>query len=228
MVSQHINAMKLALEFVEANHSGGPDAFELITVIKQALAAPVPSDSGLTNRYTETQPSPVQELEEQLKDALESLDFYRRRVEALQQWQSKMRDPERTIVCDILANGQTLEPAGDRYFTPPAAQQEPVFCEHCGGNDEDPQDHCMDCTRPRWEPVTPKLLAAQHPWLYEQMWIALKDGSVVTGHYEWMQGRKPDRFWIAERAHVWAFEATHVMPMIKPQAPTIATIPTVA
>ena len=41
-------ALKLALEFVEANHSGGPDAFELITTIKQALsdathmAAPVP------------------------------------------------------------------------------------------------------------------------------------------------------------------------------------------
>jgi len=34
-------ALKLALEFVEANHSGGPDAFELITAIKQALAAPV-------------------------------------------------------------------------------------------------------------------------------------------------------------------------------------------
>jgi hypothetical protein len=34
-------AMKLALEFVEANHSGGPDAFELITAIKQALEQPV-------------------------------------------------------------------------------------------------------------------------------------------------------------------------------------------
>jgi hypothetical protein len=35
------DVLKLALEFVEANHSGGPDAFELITAIKQALAAPV-------------------------------------------------------------------------------------------------------------------------------------------------------------------------------------------
>jgi hypothetical protein len=33
-------ALKLALEFIEANHFGGPDAFELITAIKQALAAP--------------------------------------------------------------------------------------------------------------------------------------------------------------------------------------------
>ena len=44
-------------------------------------------------------------------------DFYKRRVDLLQQWQSKMRDPERTICYDIIANGQTLPPenAGDRY-----------------------------------------------------------------------------------------------------------------
>lgn len=34
-------ALDLALEFVEANHSGGPDAFELIAAIKQARSAPV-------------------------------------------------------------------------------------------------------------------------------------------------------------------------------------------
>ena len=34
-------ALDMALEFVEANHSGGPDAFELITAIKQARSAPV-------------------------------------------------------------------------------------------------------------------------------------------------------------------------------------------
>ncbi len=27
-------------------------------------------------------------------------------------------------------------------------QQDQAFCEYCGGNDEEPQDHCMDCTRP--------------------------------------------------------------------------------
>ena len=36
-----------------------------------------------------------------------SLDFYRRRCEALQAVQDKMRDPERKAVCDILANGST-------------------------------------------------------------------------------------------------------------------------
>lgn len=46
-----------------------------------------------------------------------SLAFYKRRCDALQQWQSRMRDPERTVVCDILANGCTLPPAnaGHRY-----------------------------------------------------------------------------------------------------------------
>jgi len=64
-------------------------------------------------------------LQKQLDDALRSLDFYKRRCDALQNWQSKMRDPERTIVCDILANGCTLEPAGDRY-TPPDAKPVPM------------------------------------------------------------------------------------------------------
>jgi len=33
-------ALDKALKFIEVNHFGGPDAFELITAIKQALAAP--------------------------------------------------------------------------------------------------------------------------------------------------------------------------------------------
>jgi hypothetical protein len=49
----------------------------------------------------------------QLQD---ELTFYKRRVELFQQWQNKMRDPERTIACDILANGQMLpDPTGKRY-----------------------------------------------------------------------------------------------------------------
>lgn len=34
-----------------------------------------------------------------------SLEFYKRRCDELQKVQSKMRDPERQVVCDILANG---------------------------------------------------------------------------------------------------------------------------
>lgn len=46
-------------------------------------------------------------------------DWYKQRCDLLQQWQSKMRDPERMIVCDILANGQTL-PDEARYALPEA------------------------------------------------------------------------------------------------------------
>lgn len=45
-----------------------------------------------------------------------SRDFYKRRCDLLQQWQGRMRDPERTLVCDVLANGLTLpDPNGTRY-----------------------------------------------------------------------------------------------------------------
>jgi hypothetical protein len=90
-----------------------------------------------SNAYQTLPAQPVQELEKQLRDALGSLDFYRRRVEVLQQWQSKMRDPERTIVCDILANGHTLEPAGNRYTPPAQPAQEQNFCERCGKRTKD-------------------------------------------------------------------------------------------
>lgn len=65
---------------------------------------------------------PDDDLIAKLQDARNEAAFYRRRCEALQQWQSHMRDPERTIVCDILANGCMLpaEAAGDRYKFPPA------------------------------------------------------------------------------------------------------------
>ena len=72
----------------------------------------------------------IEDLIQERDDARSSRDFYKRRADALQQWQSKMRDPERTIVCDILANGCTLEPAGDRYTAPPAQTapvHEPIY-----------------------------------------------------------------------------------------------------
>jgi len=59
-------------------------------------------------------------LHQDAADAIEiqriALDFYRRRCDLLQAHQASMRDPERTLVCDILANGQLLpDPAGTRY-----------------------------------------------------------------------------------------------------------------
>lgn len=46
----------------------------------------------------------------------EEYDFYRKRCELLEKVQKYMRDPERQIVCDILANNDLLpDPSGARY-----------------------------------------------------------------------------------------------------------------
>ena len=69
-----------------------------------------------------------------LEDMTHSRDFYKRRHDLLQQWQSKMRNPERTLVCDILANGQTLpDQDGSRYglvAVPDAAPSTPMEQYH--------------------------------------------------------------------------------------------------
>lgn len=52
----------------------------------------------------------------EIKDLKSSLEFYSSRCELLQKVQIHMRDPERTIVCDILANNSLLpDPNGTRY-----------------------------------------------------------------------------------------------------------------
>jgi len=56
------------------------------------------------------------ELVEHCRNLAHSADWNRRRVEMLSRLQKHMRDPERTLVCDILANGQLLpDPDGKRY-----------------------------------------------------------------------------------------------------------------
>ena len=56
------------------------------------------------------------ELIEHCRKLAHSADWNRRRVEMLSRLQKHMRDPERTLVCDILANGQLLpDPEGNRY-----------------------------------------------------------------------------------------------------------------
>lgn len=42
----------------------------------------------------------------ELSEVVASRDWYKRRCEALQEAQAEFRDPERQIVCDILANGR--------------------------------------------------------------------------------------------------------------------------
>lgn len=57
------------------------------------------------------------EMIEQLEAAESSAAWHKRIWMALQMHQRKMREPERTIVCDIIANGELLHHtvAGDRY-----------------------------------------------------------------------------------------------------------------
>lgn len=52
------------------------------------------------------------------EDVANSLAFYKRRCEALQAIQDKMRDPERKAVCDILANGITYVYDDGQYKLP--------------------------------------------------------------------------------------------------------------
>lgn len=74
---------------------------------------------------------------EELTDLRDSRDFYRRRVELLQKWQQRMRDPERTIVCDIIANGQMLPDAnGKRYGTYPSSSDSDAKGVDAVGDDE--------------------------------------------------------------------------------------------
>ena len=59
------------------------------------------------------------ELVEHCRKLAHSAEWNRRRVEMLSRLQKHMRDPERTLVCDILANGQLLpDPYGKRYGFP--------------------------------------------------------------------------------------------------------------
>ena len=62
------------------------------------------------------------EMIDRLELAESSVAWHRRRWMALQMHQTKMREPERTMICDILANGELMHPtvAGDRYALPGA------------------------------------------------------------------------------------------------------------
>ena len=61
----------------------------------------------------------------ELGAAESSVVWHRRRWMALQMHQMKMREPERTMVCDILANGELMHPtvAGDRYAIKDAPEE---------------------------------------------------------------------------------------------------------
>jgi hypothetical protein len=51
-----------------------------------------------------------------LAEARARIRWHERRADLLQKVQRTMREPERTLVCDILANGSLLpDPSGKRY-----------------------------------------------------------------------------------------------------------------
>jgi len=90
-----------------------------------ALAAPVYcTDKMCACRGGPCVTCPDGAREKELAELRDSLAFYKRRAEGLQQAQKRMRDPERTMVCDILANGGLLTPEGERYTAPAPVAQE--------------------------------------------------------------------------------------------------------
>lgn len=88
-------------EFIQARVSS--DRKEFLEMVGCASHAASTSDNE--------QKEPQQELSirsnKEIESLERSLEFYKKRAEMLQCWQSSMRDPERKIVCDILANGFT-------------------------------------------------------------------------------------------------------------------------
>lgn len=53
-----------------------------------------------------------------------SHDSFVKKIDLLQEMQQYMREPERTIICDILANGSLLpDPTGERYGLPKHANK---------------------------------------------------------------------------------------------------------
>ena len=64
--------------------------------------------------------------------------------------------------------------------------QEPVFCEYCGGNDESPPNHCMDCARP------------------QRTWVGLTEARAKE---IWLKGKDHGDDWLDVLALARAFEA---------------------
>lgn len=67
---------------------------------------------GLATGHGDTLEDLLSEAAPQIRELQSSEQFYRRRCEELQLIQNRMRDPERQMVCDILANGIPRDKAG--------------------------------------------------------------------------------------------------------------------
>lgn len=91
----------LCLEHVPPGNPENPDTWCLCSMADRTIAT-------LTRERDEARAEV-----ERMKD---SVEWHRRRFDMLQQEQYRMRDPERTILCDILANCSLMrDPNGERY-----------------------------------------------------------------------------------------------------------------
>ena len=96
-----------------------------INELRRLAQAATPGPDGVSLNWLkllqdfqkEANPAVINELLDRLELAESSVAWHRHRWMALQMHQTKMREPERTMVCDILANGELMHPtvSGDRY-----------------------------------------------------------------------------------------------------------------
>src|SRR3989344_5733942 len=119
-VQKALMGCKEPLFWVRLCSSGGyegPLHKDRIEAVRKISGAWSPLYLGATPAPEEVDES-LQDLQEQLHEAQTSLAFYKSRCEQLQKAQIRMRDPERTVVCDILANGHLLH-GGDGKLDDP-------------------------------------------------------------------------------------------------------------
>ena len=94
------------------------DPDELVQNAVYALCGPF-GRATLAAQAPQQEVLAVDDLAKELDTTRENLQWYMRRYRELQRVQHRMRDPERTMVCDILANGSLLVPEGQRYTAQP-------------------------------------------------------------------------------------------------------------
>lgn len=135
----YYKALATAREVLADNLTYRADrAIDLTLALRDLLEALDMLPDGLSNAITESNAFYALNIEDCIKiireqltveyngecsyaGALDTLNFYRKRCELLQQVQARMRDPERTLVCDILANGQLLGSVDGPRYSPPTA-----------------------------------------------------------------------------------------------------------
>jgi hypothetical protein len=109
MTTEELTAIKGALALLDTWRVSEPGKEPLLTWLAEGLSRGEPCE-GIIRRL-------VAEVEQ----LSASVEWCRQRMDLLQREQQRMRDPERTLVCDILANGSLLpDPTGARYGRPVA------------------------------------------------------------------------------------------------------------